>query len=144
MNSSRRSSPLPQALERKRAPPIHPARARIHLARTPGERAADLITAFAGSWPFVLLHVIWFTAWLLLRLDINLLTLIVSLEAIFLATFVLMSQNRQASKDERRDDTEAVEVEQLTIMNQQQLTILAQQNEILALLKAQVSPASPA
>jgi uncharacterized membrane protein len=65
----------------------------------------------------------------------------VSLEAIFLATFVLMSQNRQASKDERRDDTEAVEVEQLTIMNQQQLTILAQQNEILALLKAQVSPA---
>jgi uncharacterized membrane protein len=72
------------------------------------------------------------------------LTLIVSLEAIFLATFVLMSQNRQASKDERRDDTEAVEVEQLTIMNQQQLTILAQQNEILALLKAQVSPASPA
>ncbi len=144
MNSARPSLTLTHLLVRKPAPPIHPARARIHLARTPGERAADLITAFAGSWPFVLLHVIWFTAWLLLRLDINLLTLIVSLEAIFLATFVLMSQNRQASKDERRDDTEAVEVEQLTIMNQQQLTILAQQNEILALLKAQVSPASPA
>jgi uncharacterized membrane protein len=141
MNSARLPLTLTQLLARKPAPPIHPARARIHLARTPGERAADLITAFAGSWPFVLLHVVWFTVWLLLRLDINLLTLIVSLEAIFLATFVLMSQNRQASKDERRDDTEAVEVEQLTIMNQQQLTILAQQNEILALLKAQVSPA---
>jgi len=143
MKSARPSLILTQLLARMPAPPIHPARARIHLARTPGELAADLITAFAGSWPFVLLHVIWFTVWLLLRLDINLLTLIVSLEAIFLATFVLMSQNRQASKDERRDDTEAVEVEQLTLMNQQQLTILAQQNEILALLKAQVSPTSP-
>ncbi len=132
-----------QLLARKPAPPIHPARARIPLARTPGDLSADLITAFAGSWPFVLLHVVWFTVWLLLRVDINLLTLIVSLEAIFLATFVLMSQNRQASKDERRDDTEAVEVEQLTLMNRQQLTILAQQNEILALLKAQVSPMSP-
>ena len=144
MSSARPSLTLTQLLARKPAPSIHPARARIYLARTPGERAADLIAAFVGSWPFVLLHVVWFTVWLLLRLDINLLTLIVSLEAIFLATFVLMSQNRQASKDERRDDTEAVEVEQLTIMNQQQLTILAQQNEILALLKAQVSPASPA
>jgi uncharacterized membrane protein len=143
MKSAQPSLILTQLLARKPAPSIHPARARIHLARTPGERAADLITAFAGSWPFVLLHVVWFTVWLLLRLDINLLTLIVSLEAIFLATFVLMSQNRQASKDERRDDTEAVEVEQLTLMNQQQLTILAQQNEILALLKAQVSPTSP-
>ena len=143
MKSARPSLILTQLLARMPAPPIHPARARIHLARTPGELAADLITAFAGSWPFVLLHVVWFTVWLLLRLDINLLTLIVSLEAIFLATFVLMSQNRQASKDERRDDTEAVEVEQLTLMNQQQLTILAQQNEILALLKAQVSPTSP-
>jgi len=143
MKSARPSLILTQLLARMPAPPIHPARARIHLARTPGELAADLITASAGSWPFVLLHVVWFTVWLLLRLDINLLTLIVSLEAIFLATFVLMSQNRQASKDERRDDTEAVEVEQLTLMNQQQLTILAQQNEILALLKAQVSPTSP-
>jgi uncharacterized membrane protein len=143
MSSARPSLTLTQLLARKPAPPIHPARARIHLARTPGELAADLITAFAGSWPFVLLHVAWFTVWLLLRLDINLLTLIVSLEAIFLATFVLMSQNRQASKDERRDDTEAGEVEQLTTMNRQQLTILAQQNEILALLKAQVSPTSP-
>jgi len=142
MNSARPSLILTQLLARKPAPPIHPARARIYLARTPGERAADLIAAFVGSWPFVLLHVVWFTVWLLLRLDINLLTLIVSLEAIFLTTFVLMSQNRQASKDKVRDDTEAVEVTQLTTMNQQQLTILAQQNEILALLKAQVSPAS--
>jgi uncharacterized membrane protein len=142
MNSARPSLTLTQLLARKPAPPIHPARARIYLARTPGERAADLIAAFVGSWPFVFLHVVWFTVWLLLRLDINLLTLIVSLEAIFLTTFVLMSQNRQASKDKVRDDTEAVEVTQLTTMNQQQLTILAQQNEILALLKAQVSPAS--
>jgi uncharacterized membrane protein len=141
MSSTRPSLTLTQLLARKPAPPIHPARARIYTASTPGERAADLIAAFAGSWPFVLLHVVWFTVWLLLHLDINLLTLIVSLEAIFLATFVLMTQNRQASKDKVRDDTEAIEVTQLTTMNQQQLTILAQQNEILALLKAQVSSA---
>jgi uncharacterized membrane protein len=143
MNSARPSFTLTHLLARK-PPPIHPARARIYIARTPGERAADLIAAFVGSWPFVLLHIVWFTVWLLLRLDINLLTLIVSLEAIFLTTFVLMSQNRQANKDKVRDDTEAIEVTQLTTMNQQQLTILAQQNEILALLKAQVSPTSPA
>ena len=139
MSSARPSLTLTHLLARKPAPPIHPARAHIHIASTPGERAADLIAGFAGSWLFVLLHVVWFTMWLLLRLDINLLTLVVSLEAIFLATFVLMTQNRQASKDKVRDDTEAVEVTQLTTMNQQQLTILAQQNEILALLKAQVS-----
>jgi uncharacterized membrane protein len=142
MSNARPSLTLTHLLARKPPPPIHPARAHIHIASTPGERAADLIAAFAGSWLFVLLHVVWFTVWLLLRLDINLLTLVVSLEAIFLATFVLMTQNRQASKDKMRDDTEAVEVTQLTTMNQQQLTILAQQNEILALLKAQVSSAT--
>src|SRR5258708_12433898 len=107
MNSARPSLILTQLLARKPAPPIHPSRARIHLARTPGELAADLITAFAGSWPFVLLHVVWFTAWLLLRLDINLLTLIVSLEAIFLAPFVFIRPTRQATKHKLRADTEA-------------------------------------
>src|SRR5258708_37803742 len=71
---------------------MHPARAPIHAQRTMGAWAADTVASFAGSWLFVGLHVVWFGAWLLLRLDINLLTLIVALEAIFLATFVLMSQ----------------------------------------------------
>jgi uncharacterized membrane protein len=70
------------------------------------DRAADQITAFSGSMMFVYLHVLWFTAWIVLnetrwRFDpypFGLLTLIVSLEAIFLSTFVLFSQNREAAR----------------------------------------------
>ena len=65
-------------------------------------RLADSITAFSGSMRFVALHVIWFGSWILLNLTVldfdpfpfGLLTMIVSLEAIFLSTFVLISQNR--------------------------------------------------
>ena len=60
-------------------------------------RIADAITRFAGSMPFVYVHVIWFTAWIVLgveRYPFGLLTMIVSLEAIFLSTFVMISQNR--------------------------------------------------
>jgi len=95
-------------------------------------KASDTITAFAGSWPFVLLHVGWFGGWLLLHLDINLLTLIVSLEAIFLATFVMMSQNRSASIDRARDDHEAKEVDELATLNQTQLDILLLLQELQA------------
>ena len=103
---------------------MHPRRAHIHLPAGIADRATDVLAAFAGSWAFVWLHVVWFTTWLLLQLNINLLTLIVSLEAIFLATFIMMSQNRQATKDRTRDDTEAEEVEELYQINQQQLEIL--------------------
>jgi uncharacterized membrane protein len=65
-------------------------------------RLADAITAFSGSMLFVGLHVIWFGAWILINLTVlhfdpfpfGLLTMLVSLEAIFLSTFVLISQNR--------------------------------------------------
>jgi uncharacterized membrane protein len=99
-------------------------RQHIHLPPDLGAKAADAITSFVGSWLCVGLHATWFVLWLLLRLDINLLTLIVSLEAIFLTTFVMMSQNRQAQKDRIRDDTEANEVDVLYQINQRQLEIL--------------------
>jgi uncharacterized membrane protein len=62
-------------------------------------RVADAITAFAGSVGFVYLHVIWFVLWLKVEpfkdvFPYGLLTMIVSLEAIFLSTFVMISQNR--------------------------------------------------
>ena len=65
-------------------------------------RLADTITAFSGSMRFVALHVIWFGAWIIINLTVlhfdpfpfGLLTMLVSLEAIFLSTFVLISQNR--------------------------------------------------
>lgn len=71
---------------------------------TRGAALADRITALSGSWPFVWAHVVWFVGWLVFRLDINLLTLIVSLEAIFLSTFVLMSQSRGAVRSQEQSD----------------------------------------
>jgi uncharacterized membrane protein len=68
-------------------------------------RVADKITTFAGSMAFVYLHVVWFVVWIvfgtLIGFDsypFGLLTMIVSLEAIFLSTFVMISQNRADSK----------------------------------------------
>lgn len=61
-------------------------------------RLADLITRFAGSMPFVYVHVAVFAGWMLIA-EQNpwpTLTLVVSLEAIFLSTFVMIGQNRQA------------------------------------------------
>jgi uncharacterized membrane protein len=81
-------------------------------------RAADAMTAFSGSMIFIYLHVIWFGAWLLCNEGVfgkslifdpfpfGLLTLIVSLEAIFLSTFVLISQNRQQERDDRRSQAD--------------------------------------
>jgi uncharacterized membrane protein len=66
-------------------------------------RAADGITMFAGSMWFVYIHVVWFASWIVFRVEdypFGLLTMIVSLEAIFLSTFVMISQNRSASRDQ--------------------------------------------
>jgi uncharacterized membrane protein len=74
------------------------------------DRAADQITSFAGSLKFVYLHSAWFGVWILgtsLKFDkfpFGLLTMIVSLEAIFLSTFVMVSQNRQAARADIRSE----------------------------------------
>jgi len=81
------------------------------------QKIADWIAWFSGSMPFLLINAIWFGAWIIVntfRLGIpafdpypfGLLTMIVSLEAIFLSCFVLISQNRQAEKDHVRSDVE--------------------------------------
>jgi uncharacterized membrane protein len=65
-------------------------------------RVADQITRFAGSMQFIYLHIIWFASWIGFRVEhypYGLLTMIVSLEAIFLSTFVMISQN---GADEKR------------------------------------------
>ena len=76
----------------------------------------DSVTAFAGSLSFVYLHIGWFALWVLLNVGLfgagltfdgfpfGLLTLIVSLEAIFLSTFVMISQNRQAARADIRSE----------------------------------------
>lgn len=73
--------------------------------RSAGERIADKITAFVGSWPFIYIHLVWFGFWILYPVEpfpYGLLTMIVSLEAIVLSTFIMMSQNRQAERDRRQ------------------------------------------
>jgi CBS domain-containing protein len=81
----------------------HPALRRIEedRRRSVQTRVADGITSFAGSMPFVYLHAAWFGLWIVLRVEhypYGLLTMIVSLEAIFLSTFVMLSQNRADTK----------------------------------------------
>jgi uncharacterized membrane protein len=76
-------------------------------------RIADAITAFAGSMPFVYVHVVLFAVWMLFieRNPWPKLTLIVSLEAIFLSTFVMIGQNRQAAFQQAKADHEFTEQE---------------------------------
>jgi uncharacterized membrane protein len=115
---------------------LNHGRSHIYTPATFGSKAADIITTFVGSWLFVGMHAVWFIAWIALRPEpfpFGLLTLLVSLEAIFLSTFVMMSQNRQAEKDHLRDDHEAEEVDLLFKINQTQL-------EILQILRTQLCP----
>jgi uncharacterized membrane protein len=86
-------------------------------------RIADRITAFAGSMNFVYLHIALFTAWMLF-VESNpwpTLTLIVSLEAIFLSTFVMIGQNRQAAFQQAKADHDFTEQE-LELKTNTQLT----------------------
>jgi uncharacterized membrane protein len=77
-------------------------------------RLADAITRFAGSMPFVYLHALGFAAWMLFveSSPWPTLTLVVSLEAIFLSTFVMIGQNRQATFQQAKADHDFVAQEQ--------------------------------
>ena len=97
--------------------------------RTTQERLADNITAFSGRMSFVFFHVIWFGLWIVANLGVfgnkpfdpfpyGLLTMIVSLEAIFLATFVLISQNRLSEEADRRADLDL----QIGLLTEYELT----------------------
>jgi len=85
--------------ELTRRGPLSPALVRHEAERANSlqSRVADVITGFAGSMSFVYVHMVWFAFWILLPVEkypFGLLTMIVSLEAIFLSTFVMISQNR--------------------------------------------------
>lgn len=77
-------------------------------------RIADGITAFAGSMRFVYVHAVLFTLWMLFfeKSPWPTLTLVVSLEAIFLSTFVMIGQNRQAAFQQVKADHDFVSTEQ--------------------------------
>jgi len=99
-------------------------------------RLADRVTSYSGSMRFVWLHVIWFTAWIALGVEAypyGLLTMIVSLEAIFLSTFVMISQNRADTKREVLANQQWSLVQE---EDQQNLELLEISRQILELTQA--------
>jgi uncharacterized membrane protein len=105
-------------------------------AESAQNRLADRITDFAGSMRFVYLHVLWFGLWIGLgaeKYPYGLLTMIVSLEAIFLSTFVMISQNRADAKRQIISDQQWTTVKEEDQQNQELLHL---SNQILELTKA--------
>jgi len=118
--------------------PINPALIRHADERRQSleNRIADTITRFAGSMLFVYLHVIWFAAWIGLGVEhypFGLLTMIVSLEAIFLSTFVMISQNRADEKRQVLADHQWRTVQEEEQQNEELLRL---SNQIFQLTKA--------
>lgn len=130
--------------------------------RTSQDRFADAITAFAGTMGFVYVHAVWFAVWIALNLRLfgsvavfdpypfGLLTMIVSLEAIFLSTFVMVSQNRQAARENVRADLDfetnlraevwAVHIGKALGLNPQEIELHVQ--EIIQQSKSAMEPGS--
>ena len=110
---------------------LHPALVEHEMARARSaqNRVADKITAFAGSMKFVYLHILWFAVWIIFRVEaypFGLLTMIVSLEAIFLSTFVMISQNRADAKRQVIADQQWETVQTEEKQNEDLLTISRQ------------------
>ena len=108
---------------------------------TPADRIAGKITRFCGSMAFVWVHVVWFGIWIVWntilpgkRVDpypFSFLTLVVSLEAIFLSTFIMIGENRQERMDERRSHLDL----QINLLSEQENTKML---ELLAKIAAKL------
>lgn len=113
---------------------IHPRRQDIHKQNSLGARMSDAIASGMGSWKFIIIQSIVVSIWITINLlalinhfdpyPFILLNLLFSTQAAYAAPIIIMSQNRQAVKDRIRDDTEAVEVEEMYAINKTQLKIL--------------------
>ena len=124
---------LPEKLEA----PINPALVKRERERAEARqnRVADQITRFSGSMLFVYVHIIWFASWIgfgVEKYPYGLLTMIVSLEAIFLSTFVMISQNRADAKRQVLANQQWTMVQEEDSQNAQLLDI---SNQILALTR---------
>ena len=130
----------PQEVERGKWLPLEPNPALIEHTRERAEsvqnRIADRITSFAGSMRFVYLSALWFGCWIAFGVEkypYALLTMIVSLEAIFLSTFVMISQNRADAKRQAIANQQWRTVEEEDRQNEE---LLALSRQILDLTKA--------
>jgi uncharacterized membrane protein len=118
--------------------PISPAQVKHaeERAQNNQDKIADAITRFSGSMTFVYIHIIWFASWIgfgVEKYPFGLLTMIVSLEAIFLSTFVMISQNRADAKRQVLADHQWQIVQTEESQNEQLLSI---SNQILDMTKA--------
>jgi uncharacterized membrane protein len=98
-------------------------------------RVADQITRFSGSMAFVYIHILWFGSWIAFGVEaypFGLLTMIVSLEAIFLSTFVMISQNRADAKRQVLADQQWRTVREEDDQNKRLIEL---SEELLALVK---------
>ena len=134
--------------------PLEPNPVLVEHARERAEsaqnRVADKITAFAGSMAFVYISFIWFACWIGFRVEkypYGLLTMIVSLEAIFLSTFVMISQNRADAKRQVVADQQWTVVQQEDKENQELLElsrqILELTKQVHALASARAADTPP-
>ena len=111
---------------------------------------AKIVTDFMGSWTGVLFHTVWFILWFVLKLDINFLTLVVSLEAIYIGIFLLMSANKEEIQrkidlvKEKEQNRAQIDFDikldqkadrQLTEIKRLQKELYSQIDEVLACLK---------
>src|SRR5690349_5721495 len=123
---------------RRLPPPVNPALVKHAEKRAENaqNRVADRITAFSGSMLFVYIHMLWFGLWIGLGVEkypFGLLTMIVSLEAIFLSTFVMISQNRADAKRQVIANQQWMTVQEEDKQNRELLDL---SNQILNLTKA--------
>ena len=106
-------------------------------------RIADRITQFAGSMAFVYIHVVWFASWIgfgVEKYPYGLLTMIVSLEAIFLSTFVMISQNRADAKRQVIADQQWKTVQEEDHQNKELLELSQQILELTREVRALAGP----
>jgi uncharacterized membrane protein len=118
---------------------IRSLKAKANAKRTPAEKIADWMTESFGSFGFLVINAIWFFVWIVMNVGVipgiqpfdpfpfGLLTTIVSLEAIILAIFVLISQNREAKIAELREEIDL----QVDIITEQELTKLLEMMRVL-------------
>jgi uncharacterized membrane protein len=143
--ASRRPRP-PTALAPRLEPNPALVRQAEQRAQSVENRIADRITAFAGSMRFVYIHIAWFSCWIGFGVEhypYGLLTMTVSLEAIFLSTFVMISQNRADAKRQVIADQQWQTVEKEDRQNEELLELSRQILELTKAIHAE-TPSRPA
>ena len=114
LHTARLHNPRLNSIVERNIKSLQDLRDELELSKDFKDHLAEQITRWSGSMTFLVLHVVWFAAWVAINAGwtplrqfdpgFELLTMIVSLEAIFLTTFVLIAQNRQAEVDSERNE----------------------------------------